>query len=203
MKWTRIFISLFASCFLSIPIFSEAQEKGQDQRVEPALHQARQMADQLAEKIRGILFQELEKGSFPGAVRACSEVAQEVTRQFNTQPGHFIRRVSLKNRNPLNVPDGYERKKLEEFDRLQREKNLAKEYFEIQKEGEGETLRYLKPLVALPLCLTCHGPVEKIPDPVKAILKEKYPDDKATGYQAGDVRGTISVKIQLRSQVDR
>jgi hypothetical protein len=199
MKWTRFVILLFASCSFSLssPIFSEAQEKGQEKRVDPALQQARQMADQLAEKIRGILFQELEKGSFPGAVRACSEVAQEITRQFNTQPGHFVRRVSLKNRNPLNVPDGYEWKKLEEFDRLQREKKLAKEFFEIQKEGGGEVLRYLKPLVALPLCITCHGPSEKIPDPVKTILKEKYPDDKATGYQPGDVRGAISVKINL------
>jgi hypothetical protein len=197
MKWTRIFILLFAFYSLSIPMFSEAQMKSQDPRVEPPLQQARQMADQLAEKIRGILFQELEKGNFPGAVRACSEVAQEITRQFNTQPGHFIRRVSLKNRNPLNVPDGYERKKLEDFDLLQREKKLPKEIYEVQKEGGQDTLRYLKPLVALPLCITCHGPQEKIPDPVKAILKEKYPGDKATGYQAGDVRGAISVKINL------
>lgn len=186
-----------AFCFLSIPIFSEAQEKSHDPRIEPVLQQARQMADQLAEKIRGILFQELEKGSFPGAVRACSEVAQDVTRQFNTQSGHFVRRVSLKNRNPLNVPDGYEAKKLEEFDRLQAEKKLPKEIYEVQKEGGQDALRYLKPLVALPLCITCHGPQENIPDPVKAILKEKYPDDKATGYQAGNVRGAISVKINL------
>ena len=197
MKRTCFLIFLFASFPLSIPMFSQAQEKSRDQQVEPALREARQMADQLAEKIRGILFQELEKGSFPGAVRACSEIAQDVTRQFNTQPGHFARRVSLKNRNPLNVPDGYERKKLEEFDRLQAEKKLPKEIYEVLKEGKGETLRYLKPLVALPLCITCHGPLEKIPDPVKAVLKEKYPDDKATGYQAGDVRGAISVKIYL------
>jgi hypothetical protein len=198
MKKTPLLIVLLSFFSFSLPSFSEAQEKSRDPRIEPALQQARQMADQLAEKIRGILFQELEKGSFPGAVRACSEVAQEITRQFNTQPGHFIRRVSLKNRNPLNVPDGYERNKLEEFDLLQREKNLPKESYEIQKEGEQDTLRYLKSLIALPLCITCHGPQEKIPDPVKTILKEKYPDDKGTGYQAGDVRGAISVKINLQ-----
>jgi len=197
MKRTPLIVVLLSFFYFFLPSFSDAQEKNLDPRVEPALREARQMADQLAEKIRGILFQELEKGSFPGAVRACSEVAQDVTRQFNTRPGHFVRRVSLKNRNPLNVPDGYEAKKLEEFDRLQAEKKLPKEIYEVQKEGGQDALRYLKPLVALPLCITCHGPQEKIPDPVKAILKEKYPDDKATGYQAGDVRGAISVKINL------
>jgi hypothetical protein len=195
MQWRSILFGLFSIAL--IPTFAAAQEKIKDPRIESSLQQARQMADGLAEKVRGILFQELEKGGYAGAVRACSEVAQEVTRQFNTQPGHFVRRVSLKSRNPLNVPDGYERKKLEEFDALQREKKLPKEFFEIQKEGGSEVLRYLKPLVALPLCLTCHGAQEKIPDPVKAILKERYPDDKATGYQAGDVRGAISVKIKL------
>jgi len=197
MKRTPLIVVLLSFFSFSLPSFSAAQEKNQDARVEPALQQARQMADQLGEKIRGILFQELEKGSFPGAVRACSEVAQEITRQFNTQPGHFIRRVSLKNRSSLNVPDGYEARKLAEFDRLQAEKKLPKEIYEVQKEGGQDTFRYLKPLVALPLCITCHGPQEKIPDPVKNILKEKYPDDKATGYQAGDVRGAISVKINL------
>jgi hypothetical protein len=197
MKRTCFLIFLLAACSLFIPIFSEAQEKDLDPRIKSALQQARQMADGLAEKIRGILFQELEKGSFPGAVRACSEVAQDVTRQFNNQAGHFVRRVSLKNRNPLNAPDGYERKKLEEFDTLQREKKLPKEFYEVQKEGGQDTLHYLKPLVALPLCITCHGPLEKIPDPVKTVVREKYPDDKAIGYQAGDVRGAISVKINL------
>ena len=30
------------------------------------------------------------------------------------------------------------------------------------------------------------------------ILAEKYPDDRATGFLVGDVRGAISVKILLR-----
>lgn len=180
-----------------LPVFSPAQEKGPDPRVDPALQEARQMADQLAEKIRGILFRELEKGSFPGAVSACSEVAQEITRGFNTRPGRFVRRVSLKNRSPLNGPDGYEARKLEEFDRLQEQKRLPGETYEVQKEGGRDTLRYLKPLIALPLCITCHGPQEKIPGPVQTVLREKYPEDKATGYRAGEVRGAVSVKIHL------
>jgi hypothetical protein len=197
MKRALLLVVLLSILSFSLLAFSEAQEKGRDPRVEPALQEARQMADGLAEKIRGILFQELEKGSFPGAVKACSEVAQDITRQFNTRPGHFVRRVSLKNRSPVNAPDGYEAKKLEEFDRLQAEKKLPKELYEVQKEGGKDTLRYLKPLVALPLCITCHGPKEKIPEPVQAILKEKYPEDRATGYRAGDVRGAITVKIDL------
>jgi len=41
------------------------------------------------------------------------------------------------------------------------------------------------------LCLTCHG---KNPDPqVADMLAEKYPDDKATGYVEGELRGMLKV----------
>jgi hypothetical protein len=55
----------------------------------------------------------------------------------------------------------------------------------------------MKPLVTIPLCVNCHGPDENIPSEVKAILKEKYPGDKAIGFLTGDIRGAISVKIIL------
>jgi hypothetical protein len=42
-----------------------------------------------------------------------------------------------------------------------------------------------------PLCLVCHG--KGLSDEVKATLEEYYPDDLATGYSLGQVRGAISV----------
>jgi hypothetical protein len=103
----------------------------------------------------------------------------------------------LRYRNPKNIPDDYEQRKLEEFDFLNREKRLGNEYVEVVKEGDHEYLRYMRPLVAIPLCLVCHGLKENIPSEIKAILVEKYPDDRATGFLVGDIRGAISVKIAL------
>jgi hypothetical protein len=65
-------------------------------------------------------------------------------------------------------------------------------------EGGRETLRYLKPLVAGTMCLTCHGQKAAIPPGVQAVLAREYPDDRATGYSAGDVRGAVSVRVPLR-----
>lgn len=172
-------------------------QPGQESRIEAALRQARQIADELAETVRGLLFKELEKGGYVGAVRVCSEVAQEIPREFTARTGHYVRRVSLGYRNPKDIPDDYERQKLEEFNRLNREKKLENDYFEVVREGERDYLRYMRPLIAGPMCITCHGEKENIPPEVKAILVEKYPDDRATGYHTGDVRGAISVKIAL------
>jgi len=176
---------------------SHSQQSHQDSQFEQALLEARQLSKELAEKVRGLLLQEIDRGGFVNAARVCSELAQEITQQFNKRTGYYARRVSLRYRNPKNIPDDYERRKLEEFDFLTREKRLGNEYKEVVKEGDQEYLRYMRPLVAIPLCLVCHGPKENIPSEIKTILAEKYPGDRATGFLVGDVRGAISVKIAL------
>jgi hypothetical protein len=32
---------------------------------------------------------------------------------------------------------------------------------------------------------------------VKAVLAKEYPEDKATGYKAGEIRGAISIKRRM------
>ena len=176
---------------------SASQQILKDSRLERALQEARRVSDDLGEGVRRLLLKEIERGGFVGALRVCSESAQEITGQFNLETGHSVRRVSLKYRNPKNVPDEYERRKLEEFDLLNRQKKLEKEYVEGVTEEGRQYLRYMRPLLIAPLCLTCHGPKENIPQEVKAILSEKYPDDRATGFLVGDVRGAISARIVL------
>lgn len=166
---------------------------------EKELLEARKISNDLMETVRGLLMQEIQKGGFASAVRVCSELAQEMTNRFSTQTGHDLRRVSLRYRNPKNVPDLYEARILQELDRLNREKRLPEEYVEVVEEGGVKFLRYLRPLTVGPLCITCHGPKENIPAEVQSILKEKYPEDRATGFLVGDLRGAISVKIALSS----
>ena len=48
---------------------------------------------------------------------------------------------------------------------------------------------YVEPIMVQPLCLTCHGP-ELAPD-IAAQISELYPDDRATGFEAGDLRGVF------------
>lgn len=195
----RIAILVFTGLILSMVSgkTSHSQPTIQDSWIQSALVEAQQISTELADQVRSLLLQEIGKGGFVNAVKVCSEIAQESTHRFNRSPGHRVRRVSLKHRNPQNIPDDNERRKLVEFDFLNREKKLGKEYVEVVKEGDREYLWYMKPLVTIPLCVNCHGPDENIPSEVKAILKEKYPGDKAIGFLTGDIRGAISVKIIL------
>lgn len=164
---------------------------------ETARAQAREAAAKLSEEIRGLLARELGAGGFTGAVKACSELAQERTREFARKSGTAIRRVSTRHRNPANAPDAYERRKLAEFERLLAKKELPAESSETVTEDGRRILRYLKPLVVQGMCLTCHGAQEQIPAEVRRVLARRYPKDLATGYRAGELRGAISVKLEL------
>jgi Protein of unknown function (DUF3365) len=189
-------LTLLAVCFMVVSSFPASAQKGsKDNAFEEAFIDARTVSNQLAEKVRGILLQEIGKAGYSSAVRVCSELAQEMTVLFNAQTGRQVRRISLKYRNPKNVPDAYEQRKLEELNILNQKKELLNEYSEIVEEHGKKYLRYLKPLIVAPLCVTCHGPKENIPQEVKTILADRYPEDRATGFLVGDVRGAITVKI--------
>jgi hypothetical protein len=168
-----------------------------DPRVESALTEARVAAKELAEQLKELLRQELGRGGLDGAIAVCAEVAQEKTADYRATFKNDIRRVSLRRRNPANEPDAYERAALESFDQLPVEARPKAEHWEVVSEDGRESLRYLKPLVANAMCLTCHGDPAGIPEPVRQALREHYPDDQATGFDVGDVRGAITIRIPL------
>jgi len=44
--------------------------------------------------------------------------------------------------------------------------------------------------------LQCHGQIGKdIHDDVYKVIKEKYPQDKATGFKVGELRGIWDIKF--------
>jgi len=195
-KLTRILLIVGVVSFV-VMTGSIAQQPTKDLQQGEALSEARQVSSELAEKVRGLLLQEIGRGGFASAVKVCSEMAQQMTLAFNARTGHTVRRVSLKYRNRQNVPDEYERRKLEELELLNRKKEMRNEYYEVVEDQGKRYLRYLKPLLVLPLCINCHGPKENISTDVRSILVERYPEDRATGFLVGDLRGAISVTIFL------
>jgi hypothetical protein len=143
--------------------------------------------------------EEINKGSHDGAIAACNDKAPKMAAAASQNTGWAIRRVSLKNRNPKAVPDAWERAVLEDFDRRRAagESPANMEKAEIIAEGEKRVLRYMKALPTQGLCLDCHGTDDKINPAVKAKLTELYPNDKATGYSEGQIRGALTVKRPL------
>jgi hypothetical protein len=63
----------------------------------------------------------------------------------------------------------------------------------MDKVNGQKVLRYLTPLYIEEACLKCHSAKETIPE----VIKEDYPEDRATDYTFGDLRGAISVIVPV------
>jgi len=146
--------------------------------------------------LKSILIEQIQSGGVLKAVSVCSDTAQVLTNKFGMERGIYIKRVSLKNRNPNNYPDDFEKGILNQFELLQQNKELNNktEFAEIITEGDYKYLRYLKPIIVQAECLNCHGGQSEIMPDVENLIAQNYPDDKAVGYKTGDLRGAVSIK---------
>jgi hypothetical protein len=68
---------------------------------------------------------------------------------------------------------------------------------EVVSVGNEKTYRYMKALPTNALCLSCHGAAEQMTPGIRAKLQALYPDDKATGYAVGQIRGALTLKRPL------
>lgn len=165
-----------------------------------ALAAARARAEQAAGRLMTALMAELSKaleaGPPEGAVRVCADAAQAVTARVAGESGIAVRRTALRVRNPKNAPDEHERRVLEEWAAGPAAAATPRADV-VAGAGGARELRYLRPIVLQPLCTTCHGPAGEIAPAVRAAIAERYPDDQATGFRAGDLRGAVSVRVPL------
>ena len=163
------------------------------------LDEARKVATSIPPKLLKVLDEEIKKGGPENAIEVCRERAPKMAAAASAETGWGIRRVSLKNRNPKAVPDAWERSVLEDFDKRTAagEKPTSLEKGEVVAEGDKKVYRYMKALPTQDLCLSCHGTADRITPAVKAKLDALYPEDKAVGYGAAEIRGAITLKKPL------
>lgn len=151
-------------------------------------------ADALVGTLIGHLTAALDSAGPEGAIDFCATEALLLTADaVATMQGIDIKRTSTRVRNPANAPDSLEALALAYFEE-QLGATGALPTAWIQPEGDA-ALRYYRPLVVNQLCVQCHGPMGALSPAVLAALDERYPDDEATGYLAGDFRGLIRVRV--------
>ena len=135
----------------------------------------------------------MSHGGAVSAIEFCSTSASELTAGVSAEQGLEVKRTSLRYRNPANAPDEAETEALRYFAaQLDETGSLPAEW--VQRSGRDE-YRYYRPLTVAAPCLGCHGTVSEIGSDVQAILDERYPEDQATDYAAGDFRGLVRVSI--------
>jgi len=189
--------NIFSINLLILILIISCGEKNQEaQLTKNQKIEIRETASEFMGRLKSILIKQIKFEGTLSAVAVCSDTAQVLTNDFGLMKGVYIKRVSFKNRNKYNVPDGFEAKVLKGFEQMKTEGKLTTdtEHFEIIKENGHQYLRYMKPIKIGAACLKCHGNEEKIAAEVKDLIAKRYPDDKAVGYKNGDLRGAVSIK---------
>jgi hypothetical protein len=160
-----------------------------------ALAKATDAGGRLGAALKGRLTQAMVDG--PGAaMTACSDEAQGLTAQVRGESGARVGRASLKLRNPTNSgPDWVQAWLTANEGKPGAEAALSSE---VTTTPDGRFARVIRPITVEAGCLTCHGDPAAIPPPVKEQLAARYPQDAATGYKVGDLRGALWAELAVK-----
>jgi len=136
----------------------------------------------------------MKDGGPVAALSVCSLEAPKIAEERSAASGMTVGRTALRVRNPNNAPDEFERRVMEDFiAKIKAGADAMKlEHAEVVDKDGKKVFRYMKPIMtAESPCLACHGSTLK-PE-VSAKIKDLYPEDQATGFAAGDMRGAFTV----------
>ena len=141
------------------------------------------------------LKQALLRGGVSEALPYCSLQAGPLTRQVAKTNDVVLRRVSHNPRNPKNRADEVEAALLKRFLNDLSEGHPPQP---VVVWGDSGQAVYFAPIILNnPLCLKCHGqPGTDIGPADLATIRELYPQDKATGFKLGELRGMWRVDFK-------
>lgn len=174
---TMLLISTISPAFADEPV---ADEK---------ITEARILTKAFGADMKKALKTAVAKNGMAGAIQVCGKISPEVAHS-HSQNGWSVGRTSHRVRNMANAPDTWESQVLVDFAR----RHEAGESFAQMEFGEwvsGE-YRYMKAIGTQPFCISCHG--SNIMTTVQTEIDTQYPDDTATQFKVGDLRGAFTLK---------
>lgn len=149
-----------------------------------------ELVRQFGGSLKKELMAAIDKGGPVSAISVCRDAAPAMA-DSHSVGGWTIRRVSALNRNPDNRATLEEKEILTQFAAATAPGFIGRWH----ETDSVKTYRYYKPISVQPLCLKCHGNLQTMAPGVYQAVKKHYPDDRATGYQAGDLRGMFVVEV--------
>lgn len=120
----------------------------------------------------------------------CQPVGQRA-RRVAGEHGWRFEQLSRNHRAPDHAPDPEAEAVLH---RMEEDTGLSGVWRRTRLEGRPGW-RYFRRIVVEPACLACHGAKEERP----AFVRKGYPEDRAYGFEVGDLRGAYAVFVPADS----
>ena len=161
------------------------------------LARAKDAAKAFSSRLRGQLRAKMIDGGPMAAVEVCNtqapRIADEVMAEYGVQLGRVA--VPGRHRSPANVAGDWKLDTLQSFQQAVVGGAAAADQVAVMRDGlpEGVALRMMRGIATEPGCLACHG--TNVVEPIRASIARYYPDDQATGFEVGDLRGALWVEV--------
>ena len=162
-----------------------------------AQEQARVSVKAFATALKSELMSAMQSGGPLAAIDVCHSKAPGIAEAVSLEQGMQLSRVSLRNRNPDNAPNDWQAGVLMDFqERVDGGEDAAGLGWQQTVEtGDGTEYRFMQAIPTGAVCLACHGTA--IAPEVAAKIDSLYPNDQATGFSEGDLRGAFVVTKTL------
>lgn len=175
----------------SVPELQNAQEVTTE-ATSPELLRAQDAMADLGKRLKTALSEKMEAEGAVAAVDFCHVEAPQIAAEVAQQHGVAVGRTAVRHRSPVNAPTAWQQAVLERFVE-QSDRTPPQEL--MFSERADATLRVAKGIPTQTPCLACHG--SDIAEPVRVAIAERYPDDSATGFAEGDLRGMFWAEVPL------
>jgi hypothetical protein len=159
--------------------------------------QARDIVQATFKALSSSLMQAMSYGGVPYALEFCNVEALPITDSVATHFDAEISRLALKNRNPENYPAGKDEEILNYY---QARFDAGLPLGDTLILHNDNQLAYFAPIMLAENCLVCHGtPGNELSPENHNYIKRFYPDDKAVGFNTGDLRGMWRIGFTFAS----
>ncbi|TPH13452.1 Tll0287-like domain-containing protein [Litorilituus lipolyticus] len=180
--------------FSLLPIYAHAHKPADEQQL---TSEAKKIVKSFGGTLKPKLKQAIQSGGLVHAIDVCAIEAPKIAKKLSQKTQWDVSRVSLKTRNAKNATaNNYEQKILQQFAQQKEQANTKQTANSLEHaEIVNNEFRFMKAQLIEGVCLNCHG--NTIAPEVKQALQKHYPNDMATGYSLGDVRGAFSLVKKL------
>lgn len=152
--------------------------------------------------LSGRLQQAIAQGGIVQAVQVCSTQAIPLTEAAGKPFQATVTRVSHRPRNLNNTANTQELQVIQSYIAALGKGGPIKPVV-VEKTGQPSVV-YAPILLAMPLCLQCHGAVgTQIKDADYEAIKKLYPQDQAINFKMGELRGLWKISFAQNPPVQR
>jgi hypothetical protein len=135
-------------------------------------------------RLSGRLMEVMGSQGPSAAIEVCQQEAPKISVSVSEEQGLRIGRTGVRLRNAANVAPSWAESLVNQ--------RIDTPTFAVLDNGASVALL---PIKLQGQCLMCHGPQEEIPAEVRERLAALYPNDEATGFQEGELRGWFWIEL--------